>query len=113
MTYILLSSAALDAASTRSFNEFKTEGELAQTLITYFEDYLLEKKSNNEPLEYDSDELFEFIESFFAELVCLAKQGDTELWIPFSVSWVKEVIYMYLRSNSDGGCEPDDILMAE
>lgn len=110
MSYILLSSAKNDLASSRSFNKFADRADLAQTIIAYFEEWLLleekckypELNNENSCLEYNSDDLFNFMDNFFGELVCLVREDDTsDLWIPYSIDWVKEAIYMYLRGQSE------------
>lgn len=130
MSYILLTSAAQDQASTRSYNEFESKDELATVVIKYYEEYLLdlekmavadgqinagqENQVDNQNLEYDSNELMEFIDKFFAEMVCLERQADTpDLWIPYSTSWVKEIIYLHLRENCDGDAEIMDVEQAD
>ena len=107
MSYILLSSAKHDAPNTRSFNEFKTTEELAKALVEHFEDYLLTRErcetgrldSDDNSVEYKSDELYKFLDEFFGELCCLARQeDDPNLWIPYPKAWVKEnCVYIYLR----------------
>lgn len=110
MPYILLSSAKDDQNATRSFNEFTNKGDMAKLIIDYFEDWLqLKEKLNgganenmSDSFEYASDDLFNFMDNFFGELCCLEKQNDqTDLWIPQSTDWIKEQIYLYLRSQSE------------
>lgn len=107
MPYILLSSATADREFTRSFTEYSTKDEVAKRLIDYFEEYLQDSQqmmgNNEEPnFEYACDDLFNFIDNFFGELVCLEKQNHPQdLWIPYSLSWVKETIYLYLRSQCE------------
>lgn len=107
MAYILLSSVSQDQQATRAFSEFNTRDELAKTVISYFEDYLenvqqLDSQTNSEGLEYTGDDLFDFVDQFFAELVCLERQADVrDLWIPYSTSWVKEAIYLYLKKQCE------------
>ena len=123
MTFILLSSAREDQAASRSFQQFSNRDELAKRLIVLFEDYLrcfdadvinhgagselvtVTKDENGQErrsLNYTSDDLFAFIDSFFGEMVCLEQQdNDPLLWIPYSTSWVKEAIYLYFRNQAD------------
>lgn len=105
MPFILLSSARNDLSATRSFNEFQTRDDLAYKIIDYYEDYLGQTRSMNgtagEIVEYTSDNLFDFVDQFFGELVCLEKQDEqTDLWIPCTKDWVKEAILLYLRDRS-------------
>lgn len=113
MPFILLSSAVGDQASTRSFREFSSRDELAQAIISYFEDYLVvvQKSSDSETdaLEYASEDLLDFIDKFFGELVCLEQQ-DEDLWIPYSTHWVKESIYLYLRTVCKDELNDDQIM---
>lgn len=106
--YRLLTSASNDQSSTRSFCEFKSREEIARKLIGYFEDYLMEtrcgteEEQNNPHLEYISDELFEFLDTFFGELVCLERDDERpDLWTPYPSDWVKEAVYMYLKRLSE------------
>lgn len=108
MKYKLLTSVSNDRNATRSFCDFRTKEELANRLIGYFEDYLMTIRQSNpqprggEELEYISDDLFAFLDTFFGELVCLVRDNDEpSLWIPYPSDWVKEVVYMYLKSLSD------------
>jgi hypothetical protein len=110
MAFILLSSAKHDAANTRSFNEFKTTDDLAQALVDHFEAYLLTRERirsgvsvDDDSLEYSSDELYNFLDEFYSELCCLARQeDDPNLWIPYPKDWVKEnCIYLYLRKQHE------------
>ena len=105
MSYILLSSAKNDQESTRSFNEFKTRDELAGTIINYFEAWLVNHgkvPDTDEPLEYKSDDIYNFIDDFFGELCCLAKQeGHSDLWVPYTIDWIKESIFLFFRSQSE------------
>lgn len=110
--YKLLTSATHDRNSTRSYCEFENKEELAKRLIGYFEEYLIESNTTSEAaaqnasLEYISDDLFEFLDTFFGELVCLERDDDQpDLWTPYTSDWVKEVVYMYLKSLSDSGAE--------
>lgn len=123
MTFILLYSVSQDQFSTRCFKEFETKEELAKTIVDFFENYLatvgrtliendnqatpngvdhalsneVDENGDNQ-LEYASDDLFKFMDSCFAELVCLQRQeGQVDLWIPYTTAWVKEAVYLYLR----------------
>lgn len=115
MPFLLLSSAQQDRASSRTFQEFASKEEFAKTLITCFEDYLqvVRKASNDESDEYEyaSEDLIEFVDTFFAELVCLEQcQTDHNLWIPHSTPWVKESIYLYLRTLCKNDLNDDQIM---
>uniref|UniRef100_A0A6G1SEG2 Enhancer of rudimentary n=1 Tax=Aceria tosichella TaxID=561515 RepID=A0A6G1SEG2_9ACAR len=110
MAFILLSSAKHDAPNTRSFNEFKTTEDLAKALVNHFEEYLLTRErcetgitTDDNSLEYKSDQLYKFLDDFFGELCCLARQeDDPNLWIPYPKDWVKEnCIYIYLRGQHE------------
>lgn len=109
LPYILLYSVSQDQAATRCFKEFATKEEMARRVVLYFENYLStvgqsldENGTDNaqiSELEYQSEDLFKFIDTSFAELVCLHRQeGHPDLWIPYSTEWVKESIYFYLRA---------------
>lgn len=123
MTFILLSSAREDQAASRSFQEFQCRDELAKRLINLYEDYLRcydantinhgagaelvtvtidEQGQEKKTLQYTSEDLFTFIDTFFGEMVCLERQdNDPLLWIPYSTSWIKEAIYLYFRNQAD------------
>jgi len=106
MAYVLLSSAKDDQLATRSFNQFSNLSELSQHIIDYFEEWLMLKEDNptgdleETPLEYTSDDLFNFMDTFFAELVCLEENQDTKLWVPHTTDWVKEQVYFELRGQT-------------
>lgn len=107
MPYLLLSSAKNDQAATRTFNEFETLDDLAIKLINYYEDYLHEMRQTGgdqvaDPTSYTSEDLFDFIDSFFGELVCLVQNNETnekeaDLWVPHTKDHIKELIYIHLR----------------
>lgn len=113
MTFILLNSASQDQASTRSFKEFSSRHELAKAVVIYFEEWLQVSRTNlkedTDGFEYTSDDLMQFIDSFFGELVCLEQQDD-DLWIPYSTTWVKESIYLYLRTLCKDDLNEDQIM---
>ena len=105
MPYILLSSTRNDPGASRSFNEFSSLSDLAQTIIDYFEDWLSLKEPTqlipeDSAFEYTSDELFSFMDDFFGELVCLEKHLETALWIPHTIDWIKEQVYFELRGQT-------------
>ena len=105
MTYILLSSARHDQQATRSFNQFSSLSQMSQKIIDYFEEWLALKDPvpsmpEDTALEYTSDELFSFMDEFFGELVCLAKNEETQLWIPHTIDWIKEQVYFELRGQT-------------
>lgn len=112
--YILLSSAKGDLSDSRSFNEFHSRDELAKTIVDYYEDWLTHREvavsgqevtpetTNDNPLEYKSDDIYNFIDDFFEELCCLAKQeGHKDLYVPYTSDWVKESIFLYFRSTME------------
>ena len=105
MPYILLSSARNDLAMSRSFNEFETKAELSELIIQYHDDWLTTREAepgNEAPsLQYTSEDLFRFMSEFFGELCCLVKEESTGLWIPYTIDWIKETIYLHLRSQSN------------
>lgn len=119
MTFLLFSSATGDEAATRSFNEYSTRDELARTLINYYEDFLQQSQicqhgESNQEFEYSSEDLFSFVDDFFGELVCLVKQDATEdLWIPYGPAWVKEAIYLHLRSQCKEELNNDQLMEYE
>lgn len=106
MTYILLSSNKDDQEASRSFTEFTSPSVMSQRIIDYFEDWLMLKDPNpmapldETPLEYTSDDLFLFLDTFFEELVCLEETEETKLWIPHTTEWIKEQVYFELRNQS-------------
>lgn len=84
---------------------------MAKTIVDYYEDYLHMESPEVESLEYASDALFNFIDEFFEELVCLKREPKCpELFTPYSTHWVKEAVYSYLRSQSE---ESHDMKNAE
>lgn len=101
--YVLLTSAVNDKDASRMFNEFSSMSDLAQCIIENFEaDLNLIKKSQgkdeNDELEYNSNDLFEFMDKTFGELVCLTKQEDVEdLYIPYTAAWLKQQVYAFLQ----------------
>lgn len=111
---ILLSSAKADQSGTRSFNIFNTKDDLARKVIGYYEEYLLVHSNEDEQtVNYKSEDLFNWMEDFFAELVCLEAQSDDnklDIWIPWSTSWIKEVIYLHFKARlgSDIEISPPD-----
>lgn len=105
MSYVLLMSAKGDRASGRSHCQFDTKEQLAQNLIDLYEDFLevAHGADQTDNLNYSSEDLFDYMESTFEELVCLARQQDVtteSLWIPNTSTWIKEVLYEYLRDES-------------
>lgn len=102
MAFILLSSAKGCRDVTRAYAEYDTREELAKTVVDFYEDYL-RTTTPNEGLEYRSNELFDYIDNFFDELVCLERQANCpDLYIPYTSTYVKELIYAYLRSQCLG-----------
>lgn len=118
MAFILLASAKHDQAATRSFRDFSSKDDLSQAIIKHFEDWKTEKErmsaakaglpaALDDCLEYTSDELWEFMDDFYGELVCLVKEeGFGDLWIPQTIEWIKETIQIYLRSQYSKKLEP-------
>lgn len=95
----LLVSIRNDRPKSRSWKYFETPSDLAKELVDYYEEYLRTITSSEEPKEYKSDDLFDFLDDFFEEIVCLTMDNDLPgLWIPYGPSWIKEAIYMYFRS---------------
>lgn len=110
VTFILLASAKHDQEATRSFREFSVKEDLAQTIIGHFEDWLNEKEriemekrglevAIDDCLEYTTDQLYNFMDEFYGELVCLEKEnGFADMWRPMTIDWIKETIQIYLRN---------------
>lgn len=110
MSYILLASAKIDQEATRTFLEYSTKDDLAQTVIRHFEEWLTEKErlemekaglapSISDCLEYTADQIYEFMDNFYGELVCLVKEeGFTDLWQPMTIDWIKEAIQIFLQT---------------
>lgn len=102
MVVIMLTSALHDVSSSRLFEQFQDTHQMARKIINDFEEYLTTLENlptgAEADLEYSSEELFDFMDKCFGELVCLEQQGESELFIPLSVSWAKEAVYHYLKS---------------
>lgn len=117
MPFLLFYSVSHDQSSTRCFKEFETKEELAKTIVDYFENYLAtvgqsldEDGETNHEVEYQSDDLFKFMDTSFAEIVCLMREEDQpDLWIPYSFDWVKEAVYLYLRVQYELAINSDDM----
>lgn len=97
----LFYSIADDSIKSRAWTEYGTTEALAVEMIGHFEDYraVVLKAADT---AYTSDELFDFIEVHFGELVCLIEDKDTrDLWIPYGKGHIKLLIYDYIRSLSE------------
>lgn len=101
MQFILLVSAEQDQRITRAFYEFETRDEIAQMMIEFFEDYLNAAKENLEEIEYDTDQMFEYMDRSFGELVVLVRDDRNDLWVPYATSWIKEAIYLSLKKSCE------------
>lgn len=101
--YKLLYSIESDISMSRRFDVFDSEAELAKTLMGHFEDYLYQTRmDDDQELEYQSKELFRYLDEQMGELVCLSLEDpESDLWKPMAKDWVKERIYMYLKSISN------------
>lgn len=105
--YILLTSAKDDRNSSRSFNEFTTTDSMSKVLVNYYESYLKDLKAIEDPgnkdIAYTSDDLDRWIDEFFGECNCLEVQDEMpNLFIPYATEWVKEQVFLYLRSRVYG-----------
>lgn len=98
--YLLLLSGE-GGLDTRAYHAFDTKQEITSAIIQFYEDYLQSYEQKDEDMiEFSSDELFEFMDKNFVELVLLQKDNRTEdLWVPLSTAWIKEAIYLSLRES--------------
>lgn len=105
--YYILTSAPDDKNLSRTFNQFDTREELVECIIENYETDPINqnKRDADGELEYSSNDLFEFIDKTFGELVCLEKQeGTDDLYIPYTADWVKQQLYEVLRITYEKDC---------
>lgn len=101
MALILMTSTKDYKELTRFYTEYDTKDDMAKALIDYFENIIKEQAEliENGELSYNTDDLFDFIDREFGELVCLERQANCPtLYAPYPAAWVKETIYCYLKS---------------
>lgn len=99
----MLVSVKNDSPKSRSWRHFENGDHLAKEVVMYFEDYATTTRKvvpdEEGHIAYTSENIFEFLEEWFDEIVCLVRDEDAEdLWIPYGLSYIKTLIYSYLRS---------------
>lgn len=98
--FLLLLSAE-GGNETRMFKQFESTTGISDAILTFYEEYLqANQPGDTDNIEFSSDDLFEFMDKYFVEMVVLAKDKRFEdLWTPYPTSWIKEAIYLSLRES--------------
>lgn len=99
----MLVSVRDDVPKSRSWRFFQTKEALSREVIDYYEDFIQatqnEKRVDDDHIKYSSEDVFEFLEKHFDEIVCLVQDPDSEnLWLPYGLSYINGIIYEYLRA---------------
>lgn len=102
----ILYSIRNDNPKSRSWREFEDEQAMAAELVDYYEEYLhCIAEDQSAPKTYKSDDLFQFLEEFFDELVLMVKENiapeEADLWTPYGLPRIKEALYTYFWSLLD------------
>lgn len=82
---------------TRIYSDFESVNKAMEGICRIYEMDLKRKNPNIRSITYDISQLFDFIDGL-TDLSCLVYQNNTKTYAPFSKEWIKEKIYVLLRT---------------
>ncbi|XP_022228332.1 protein enhancer of rudimentary-like [Drosophila obscura] len=84
---------------TRTFCDYESVNECMEGMCKSYEEYLRRLYPNKLTIEYEISQLFDFIDTM-KDICCLVYQKTTKTYAPFNKEWIKDKIYVLLRSSA-------------
>ncbi|BFF95248.1 protein enhancer of rudimentary-like [Drosophila madeirensis] len=84
---------------SRTFCDYESLNECMEGVCKSYEDHLKKLYPNKRTIKYEIGQLFDFIDTM-RDICCLVYQKTTRTYAPFNKKWIKDKLYVMLRSAS-------------
>jgi len=84
-----------DDPDSRRYYDFNSLETALDFLCKVYETHLRGTVSNDEPIDYDLSELYEYLDSF-TDLICMVFSKQTRMYAPRNKDWIKTRLFKML-----------------
>ncbi|XP_064621784.1 enhancer of rudimentary homolog isoform X2 [Lineus longissimus] len=96
---ILLVQPTLHKPESRTYSDYEAVNDCLEGVCKIYEEHLKRMNPNSPSITYDISQLFEFLDQL-ADVSCLVYQKSTKVYVPRDKEWIKEKIYILLKSQA-------------
>eukprot|EP01061_Rhynchopus_euleeides_P043891 TRINITY_DN76734_c0_g1_i1.p1 TRINITY_DN76734_c0_g1~~TRINITY_DN76734_c0_g1_i1.p1 ORF type:complete len:105 (+),score=32.42 TRINITY_DN76734_c0_g1_i1:73-387(+) len=102
MTHTIVMYQPTQRLNSRTFSDFETMSGAMNGLCSMYETRLKMDNPHARSISYDIADLFEFLDTF-EDFSMLHFNAEKKAYEPYGVSWIKNRLYMHLKSQETGG----------
>jgi hypothetical protein len=99
MSHTILLVQPTPRPESRTWSDYESVDECMEGICKIFEEHLKKQNPNSPSITYDVSQLFDFIDRL-SDLCCLVYHKPTSNYAPHNKDWIKEQIYVQLRSQA-------------